>query len=83
MDKIKTIEEAWKFCEENGCSIIFNKAIYIKPKSVEVSMGIDLNVLGNDLLEAVNRLVDMYNTPPVKHEELKWWEDYLFLKYGR
>lgn len=83
MDRINTIEDAWKFCEENGCSIVFNKAIYRKPKSVEVSMGIDLNVLGNDLLEAVNRLVDMYNTPPIKHEELEWWEDYLFLKCGR
>lgn len=70
--KVKTKMEALEFCEEHQCKIEFRKALFGTPKHVIVNHGLVGEAIGRDLVEAVNRIIDLYHTPPIKHEELPW-----------
>lgn len=78
MDKVTTELEALDFCKEYGCRLEFIRKSNNTPAHVILRLGICLDVLGKDLVEAVNRIVDMYHTAPNDYEKLDWWKDYKY-----
>lgn len=76
MNKVSNELEALNLCKEHGCKVEFKKQSYDTPAHVVIVLGIIIEVLGKDLTEAVNRMVDMYNTAPNDYEKLEWWQDY-------
>lgn len=73
--KVSTELEALEFCKENYCRIEFIQENYERNAHVVVTLGLVAKSGGKDLVEAVNRIVDMYFTPEVEYEKLPWWED--------
>lgn len=73
--KVTTELRALEFCKENHCKVEFKKESYDTPEHVIITLGLVAKAGGKDLVETVNRIIDMYFTPPIKHEELPWWED--------
>lgn len=73
--KVTTEIEALKFCKENQCKIEFRKETSNIPAHVKVSLGLVADTIGKDLVEAVNRVVDMYFTPPDNYDKLSWWNE--------
>lgn len=78
---VKTEEEAISLCKEFGVSIVFRKAIKDKQDaSVEASLNAWTKTIGRDLTEAINRLVDLWKTPPMNHDKIDWyWEVRVFI----
>lgn len=75
MKNVNNELEALQLCKEYQCEITFKKEFYNTPEHVIVSLNAWTKIVGKDLVEAVNRLVEAYNTPPINHVELSWWED--------
>jgi len=76
MRKVKTELEALEICKDYQCDITFRKQYYGTPEHVIVSLNAWTKIIGKDLVEAVNRLVDVYYTAPCNHENLEWWEEH-------
>ena len=74
-EKVKNESEAIEFCKKNQCRIEFRNEMYGTPEHVILEMGIHHKTIGRDLIEAVNRAVDMYNTRPIDYEKLPWWKE--------
>jgi hypothetical protein len=75
MKKVETESEALKLCKEFQCQITFRKQYYRTPEHVTVSLNAWTKIIGKDLIEAVNRLVEVYHTAPINHDKLDWWEE--------
>jgi len=76
MNKVTTELEALALCKEYQCEIQFRKQYYQTPEHVTVSLNAWTKIIGNDLIEAVNRLVDVYHTAPYNYEKLSWWNEH-------
>jgi len=76
MNKVTTELEALALCKEYQCEIQFRKASNNgrTPEHVIVKFGFN-DIIGKDLIEAVNRVVDIYHTAPCNYGELSWWTD--------
>lgn len=76
MNRVTTEQEALEICKEYQCNIKFWKSDSFNkiPAHVDVELGFN-NVKGKDLVEAVNRMSELYHTAPVYFEELSWWEE--------
>lgn len=75
MKKVCNELEALQLCREYQCEILFRKQRYNIPEHVIVSLNAWTKIAGKDLIEAVNRLVEVYHTAPVNHEQLVWWKE--------
>jgi len=73
--KVKTESEALQLCREYQLQIEFRKEFYTIPEHVLVSLNAWTKVIGKDFIEAVNRIVEAYNTAPCDYEKLDWWEE--------
>lgn len=62
INKVETKEEAIKFCEEHNYNIIFDKPIHDDIKGIEIRMGSYVSILGEDLVGAVNKAIELYNS---------------------
>jgi hypothetical protein len=76
MKKVQTELEALQLCKEHQCEIQFRNKCYNKPKHVIISLNAWTKIIGKDLIEAVNRLVDVYHTAPCNYGKLEWWNEY-------
>jgi hypothetical protein len=75
MKNVNTELEALQLCKDHHCKIKFNKKSNHVPGHTIVSLNAWTNIIGKDLVEAVNRLVECYNTIPNDREKLEWWEE--------
>jgi hypothetical protein len=76
MNKVTTELEALELCKKHQCEIRFTSQFYQSPTYVIIYLNAWTKVVGKDLIEAVNRLVDVYHTPRCDYEKLPWWNDY-------
>jgi hypothetical protein len=74
MEKVNSELEALQLCKEHTMKIEFRKDTNFNREFVVVTLGFK-TVAGQTLLEAVNRLVEMYHTAPINHEKLEWYEE--------
>jgi len=75
MKKVQTELQALQLCKEYQCEIKFRKQSHNTPEHVIVVLNAWTKIVGKDLIEAVNRLVDVYHTIPCYYEKLDWWEE--------
>jgi hypothetical protein len=83
MIKVQNESEAIQLCKEYQCEIKFWKQGYNVPEYVVVSLNAWTKIAGRNLIEAVNRLVDVYHTAPINQETLEWWKDHENLYYQK
>lgn len=74
MRKVNNESEALELCKGHTMKIEFKKDTNFKREFVVVTSGFK-TVAGNTLVEAVNRLVDLYYIAPVNYEKLEWYEE--------
>lgn len=76
MNKVTTELEALQLCKEYKCEIRFTSEFYQSPTYVIISLNSWTQTVGKDLIEATNRLVDMYHTARGNYENLPWWNEH-------
>lgn len=74
MQKVNNEIEALEVCKEHKMKIEFKKDTNFNREFVVVTLGFK-TVAGKTLVEAINRLVEMYHTAPIDHEKLDWFEE--------
>lgn len=82
MDKVTNDTEALEVCKENKMKIEFKTDSNYDREFVVVNLGFK-EVAGKTLVEAVNRIVDLYHNAPVNYEKLDWYEESQKYLYGR
>lgn len=75
MRKVKSEIEALSVCKEYRCKVEFRKDFNLNREFVVISLNAWTTVAGKDLVEAVNRLNDLYYNAPIDYENLEWMEN--------
>lgn len=82
MYKVTNELEALALCKEYMMKIDFRKDFNYDREYVVVNFGFK-EVAGKTLIEAVNRIVDLYHNAPINYEKLDWYEESQKYLYGR
>ena len=82
MNKVTNDLEALALCKEHRMKIDFRKDFNYDREYVVVNLGFK-EVAGKTLVEAVNRIVDLYHNAPINYEKLDWYEESQKYLYGR
>lgn len=80
--QVSTERQALKFCKEHQCDVQFRNetkwldGVDVNTSYVIVKFGLISTVRGQDLIEAVNRTLDLYHTRPADFDKLSWWDEH-------
>lgn len=74
MENVTTEIEALAFCKENQVRLDFRKEMNGTPEHVVLHFCWE-GIIGKDLVEAVNRAVEMYHTAPCNFDKLPFWQE--------
>lgn len=74
MNKVTNDAEALVLCKENQMKIEYKRDASFNRDYVVVTLGFK-EVAGKTLVEAVNRITDLYHNAPVNYEKLEWYQE--------